>query len=94
MKVSIRGGLLYRGRDVIGLPTADWIAQANGFMYVERMVKAWDGTNIEIDDDTKKVTSPTTPCERCKSSERIGQDPTGGPCRICMGSGKTILKEA
>lgn len=50
MKVRVEKGLLWDNGLIVGLPLADWIAQANGYMYVERMVKEQDGMEFYIDD--------------------------------------------
>lgn len=93
MKLRIDGRLIWdtATEQSIGLPKADHIAQANGFVYVEHMVKAWAGHVIEVDDTTFKVTSPVEVCFPCEGK---GQAKAGGQCANCGGSGKVILVEA
>lgn len=60
MKVKSENGLLYRldkkNRWVeLDVGEADALAQKNNFMFAERMVDAFDGKTIDIDDKTKKI---------------------------------------
>lgn len=56
-RIIIKDGLLWTGNtkhpdNIINTIKADKIAQANGFMYVERMISAYaDGTKLTLDDD-------------------------------------------
>lgn len=90
MMVHVRDGHLKRqGGEKIRLPLADYIAQANGFTYVERMVtaKAWMGKSISISQDTLEALSATDECKLCVK----GQSNKGGWCSNCGGSGKVPL---
>ena len=65
MTYSVHDGLIWKGDKDVGLPEADYIAQANGFTYAERFVRAFDGKTIELDGDLKlKVVYDTARHER------------------------------
>lgn len=59
MKVTVANGLMYRGdatrENMMDCPEADAIAQANGWMYAERITEEFDGKVLHINDETKKI---------------------------------------
>ncbi len=61
MKIKSENGLLWKrekdGWTSIYFGEADLIARANNFLYAERMVDAFDGKEIIIDDNTHKITT-------------------------------------
>lgn len=48
MRITVKDRLLYHGDQIVGLPLADTIAQANGYPWVERMVKEHDGQELVL----------------------------------------------
>jgi len=47
--ITTKNGLLYRNGEFINLPEADWLAEALGYVYAERLVKELEKQQMEVD---------------------------------------------
>ena len=45
---SVHDGLIWKGKEDVGVQDADRIAQANGFTYAEQFVRAFDGKSFQL----------------------------------------------
>lgn len=55
MKIDIRNGGLYYGKDWVGPGAADGIAQANGMWCAEQVVKKYEGKTLHVDPVSSKI---------------------------------------
>jgi hypothetical protein len=54
-KLTTKNGLLYRDGEMVDLPEADNVARANGFLYVERLVKHLEESGEKIAEKSEKA---------------------------------------